>query len=374
MKNILVGNGINIQYDNENYTCKNIVLRVLTELDEDDYPCEYIVDNPMLIKSYMGKLFLAARKALDGGLDKYPNCTAERKGLNDFKDRYKRKKKSLRIADIGFEDYYLIHDLLCHKTHTQNPEQYTIRESLKMAYFHSIYNHGKLNLLHKEYSLGLVDYLKSFDNIFTTNYDSNLESATGKEIYHIHGQFDKLSETYNPTSFRNHLNDNPLEGIPNQPEYKYLHSTALSTYCGDYKRYQIKQNILANEALEKMANGYQTMTSVKKDVDAWETEKNPLVVNLGQAIKLKVTNPNLRFQEDYYVKEFQAITDELTILGLSPYNDYHIFEMIESAKLLKCKFYYYNESECERIKTLLPNLYRKRKLEFLNVKNFWEGL
>ena len=110
MKNILVGNGINIQYDNENYTCKNIVLRVLTELDEDDYPCEYIVDNPMLIKSYMGKLFLAARKALDGGLDKYPNCTAERKGLNDFKDRYKSKKKSLRIADIGFEDYYLIHD------------------------------------------------------------------------------------------------------------------------------------------------------------------------------------------------------------------------------------------------------------------------
>ena len=81
-----------------------------------------------------------------------------------------------------------------------------------MAYFHSIYNHGKLNLLHKEYSLGLVDYLKSFDNIFTTNYDSNLESATGKEIYHIHGQFDKLSETYNPTSFRNHLNDNHLKG------------------------------------------------------------------------------------------------------------------------------------------------------------------
>ena len=29
MKNILVGNGINIQYDNENYTCKNIVLRVI---------------------------------------------------------------------------------------------------------------------------------------------------------------------------------------------------------------------------------------------------------------------------------------------------------------------------------------------------------
>ena len=28
MKNILVGNGINIQYDNTNYTTKNIVLRM----------------------------------------------------------------------------------------------------------------------------------------------------------------------------------------------------------------------------------------------------------------------------------------------------------------------------------------------------------
>lgn len=107
----------------------------MTELDEDDYPCEYIVDNPMLIKSYMGKLFLAARKALDGGLDKYPNCTAERKGLNDFKDRYKSKKKSLRIADIGFEDYYLIHDLLCHKTHTQTQSNIQLENPSKWLIF-----------------------------------------------------------------------------------------------------------------------------------------------------------------------------------------------------------------------------------------------
>ena len=37
MKNILVGNGINIQYDNTNYTTKNIVLRMLTDLDSEDY-------------------------------------------------------------------------------------------------------------------------------------------------------------------------------------------------------------------------------------------------------------------------------------------------------------------------------------------------
>lgn len=374
MKNILVGNGVNIQYDNTNYTAKNIVLRMLTDLDSEDYPCDYIVDDPMLLKNYMGKLFLAAREALDGEFDKYTTCTAERVGLKGFKERYNDKKKSLRIADIGFEDYYLIHDLLCHKTRTYNPEQFTIRESLKMAYFHSIYNHGNLNLLYQKYDNGLAVFLKSFDNIFTTNYDSNLESVTGKKIYHIHGQFDRLSETYNPDSFRNHLNDNPLEGIPNESEYQYLHSTALSTYCGDYKRFQIKQHILANEAVEKMANGYQTIKSVKKDVDSWEHLDNQLIVNLGQAIKLKVANPDLHFQEDYSIKEFQEITGELTVFGLSPYNDYHLFEIINNAALEKCIFYYYNDSECERIKLLLPQMNAEKRLVFQSAKKFWEGL
>ena len=57
MKNILVGNGINIQYDNTNYSAKSIVLRMLIDLDSEDYPIDYIVDDPMLLKSYMGKLF-----------------------------------------------------------------------------------------------------------------------------------------------------------------------------------------------------------------------------------------------------------------------------------------------------------------------------
>ena len=43
MKNILVGNGINIQYDNTNYTAKNIVLRMLTDLDSEDYPYSFLI-------------------------------------------------------------------------------------------------------------------------------------------------------------------------------------------------------------------------------------------------------------------------------------------------------------------------------------------
>lgn len=112
----------------------------------------------------------------------------------------------------------------------------------------------------------------------------------------------------------------------------------------------------------------------KKDVDSWEYLNNQLTVNLGQAIKLKVANPNLHFQEDYSIKEFQEITGELIIFGLSPYNDYHLFEIINNAALEKCIFFYYNDSECERIKLLLPQLNAEKRLVFQSAKKFWEGL
>ncbi|WP_099224723.1 hypothetical protein [Listeria costaricensis] len=374
MENILVGNGINIQYNNIDYTAEKIILRMLNSLDDENYPCDYIIDDPMKLKYYMGELFLAAREALDGSFDKYTISSIEKKGLEDFKDRYSRKKKNLRIADIGFEDYYLIHDLLCHKVHIKNPEKFRIKEALKNAYLHSIYNNNKLNMLYKKYDDGLGRFLRSFDNIFTTNYDSNLESVTGMNIYHIHGQFDKLSEVYNPDSFRNHLNDNPLEGIKNEPEYQYLHSTALSTYCGDYKEYKIRQARKTNEFIEKMVDGYKTSVSMKSQIDSYVNQDNQILRNLYQAIKLKIKDPNLFFQEDYCEKEFRGMKGNLTVFGLSPHNDRHLFDMIDKANLDYCTFYYYDESECDLIRSCLSQLGNQKKLAFKSVKKFWETL
>ena len=374
MKNLLVGNGINIQYDNVNYTTKNIVLRILTNLDNPNYPVDYIVDEPILLKNYIGQLFLFAREIINGEFDEVTNCSTEKEALEDFKQRYKEKKNSLRIADIGFEDYYLIHDLVCHKCCIVNPEQYIVREAMKMAYFHSIYNEGKLNLLYKSYSDNFKKYVSDFDNIFTTNYDSNIESATGKSVYHIHGQFDRLSEVYNPDSLRNNLGDNQLGEIPNDSKYMYLHSTALSTYCGDYKQYQMNQNFIANSAINKMVKGYLTNESLRNDINSWENEDNKLLANLTKAIKVKTINPELKFQEDYSIEEFRNITGKLVILGLSPYNDYHLFEIIDNSNIDECTYFYFDESDFDRITSLLLKLKSEGKLYFKSVKEFWRGM
>lgn len=189
--NLLVGNGVNIQFNKIDYTAQQIVLRILKNFDRDDFPSHIIVDFPYLMKNYMGLLFLEAREIISGKYDKFAVGSAEKASLFAFKKQYSAQISSLRITDIGFEDYYLIHDLVCHKTGTQNPDQFYIREGMKVAYLYSIFNDGKLNQLYQDYPPAFIKYLTQFENIFTTNYDSNIESATGMEIFHIHGQFDR---------------------------------------------------------------------------------------------------------------------------------------------------------------------------------------
>lgn len=373
MNNLLVGNGINIQFNKKDYTTQQLVLRILKNCDREDFPSHIIVNFPYLLKNYIGQLFLEARDILEDKYDSYTNCFAEVESLKSFKKRYKDKINILRITDIGFEDYYLIHDLVCHKTNTQNPKQYYIREAMRIAYLYAIYNDGKINTLYQEYPRKFIDYLIGFDNIFTTNYDLNVELATQKQVYHIHGQFYKKSDVYLLNSFRNQLPDAPIKEIEIDENYFYLYSNALTTHSGAYKELQIKQISQANSVVEKMAMAYNNDPKIKQEVDSWTIEANKLTANMGYAIQLKAVNPSLTFSDNYHFDIFKNITGTLQILGLSPWNDFHIFESVNDSDIDKCVYYYFDESECDKIKELLPELNVQGKIEFLSVKAFWEN-
>ena len=374
MKHLLVGNGTNIQFDPKSYSTQQIVLRILKNCDREDFPSHIIVNFPYLLKNYIGQLYLEARDIIGGHYDKYITCQAEELSLRSFKEQYTHKITSLRITDIGFEDYYLIHDLVCHKHQVENPDRFYIREALRIAYLFSIYNDGSLNLLHQKYPTSYVKYLRSFDSIFTTNYDSNIESIVSSNVYHIHGQFDKLAAVYDKDSFRNHLPDSPVNGIDIDMSYSYLYSNALSTHCGEYKEFQVKQYSLANNAMEKLASAYLVNSKVKSDVDSWINNPNTLTANMGYAILTKLKHPELHFVDDYHFDKLSALEDELIILGLSPWNDFHIFKQIDCSNLQTCTYYYYLEDECEKIKELLPTLNKNDRLKFRSAKQFWEEM
>lgn len=360
-----------MQFDKLNYSYQQIVLRLLKNFDRDDFPKHIIVDYPYLMGNYIGQLYLESRKILNGEYDKYTICKAEKNSLKSFKERYFGKIQSLRITDIGFEDYSLIHDLVCHKNNIFNPDQFNIRESMRVAYLFSIYNDGKINTLYELYPAKFKAFLCSFDNIFTTNYDSNIELATNSPVYHIHGQFDKLADVYDETSFRNKLPDCPIKNIDFDENYQYLYSNALTTHCGEYKELQVKQGGLANSAIENMSNAYKSDPQIKKEVDSWINDPNSLTSNLGYAIQLKAQHPELLFSDNYHFDKFRAITCDLEILGLSPWNDLHIFESIDNANISSCTFYYFSEIECNEIKNVLPKLTNLNIIQFVSAAEFW---
>ena len=85
-----------------------------------------------------------------------------------------------------------------------------------------------------------------------------------------------------------------------------------------------------------MALAYNTDSKIKQEVDNWTQDTNTLTANLGYAIQLKASNPLLAFSDNYHFAKFKSIIGTLEILGLSPWNDFHIFESIDAADLKKC--------------------------------------
>ena len=371
MRNLLVGNGINCQFDKFSYSSQQILLRILKNFDRDDFPASIIVDPPYLLRDYLGELFLKAREILLGRLDNYTVDSAESESLAAFKEKYYSQVKHLRMTDICFEDYYLLHDLLCHSLKIGNPDMYTIREAMRIAYLYAIYNDGKLNGLYLLYPAHFTDYLASFDSIFTTNYDLNLERAGMKDVVHLHGQFDRLSDVYNICSLRNKLPDAPAKTVVIDPDFAFLYCNAITTHSGSYKEYMIKQYSTANACVERMADAYSSDSKIKEEIDGWITSGNHIVENLGYAILEKVAHPDSAFSTQYDYDRFHSISGKLDILGFSPWNDFHIFRTIDEADIGECTYFFYNENDCKKVEELLPNMSKKGGLVFKPSNDIW---
>lgn len=375
MKNLLVGNGINIRFSGKDYTSREIVLRVLKNCDRKDFPADIIVDQPYLLKNYMGDLFFMARDISEGKHDALAILVEEKAFLSEFKRKYDESFfKKARITDICFEDYFFVHDMVCRMTKTMNPDHATIFEVLRIAYIYAICNDGKINTLYQQYPDAFVAFLREHQKVFTTNYDLNLEAATASEIIHLHGQFDKYKDVYDIDSLRNKLPDAPAKTIKIDPNHAYLYCNAVTSYNGKYKQTMINLNGVAMDGIRKLAEAYETNAAVRAEVDSFTLSDNKMIRNMGFATREMVAHPEYSFTDNYRWNDFEKIDGDLDILGLSPWNDYHIFAVIDSAGLAGCTYYYFIEDEMEQVKSVLPELQKKGKLTFCDVKEFWANM
>ncbi len=363
MRSIILGNGINIQFGGLDNTNKRIIDRALLKLSLKDYNKDVYTDE---IRIWIKMLYQAFPDFIKGRYDKLAVLKDEKEELLNFKKRYTAKTK---INEIGFEDFFLLNELHCRMNKITNPERFYFQEFLRRLFLDSIFNNGKVNLIHENFPSSFINFLNSYDNIFTANYDRNLETATGNEILYLHGAFHILAHEYDPNSFRNQLSDKPADKTPVIQGYEHVFSTALTGSSGAFKQHAGDSHELANSAIDKFAEGYLNKPELRPEIETWKDSDNQIVRNLYEGIKLKINNPDLKFSIDYALNQLKNISGSVTIMGLSPNNDTHIISLLQNNdKIDIIEYYYFEKSEGEIVKTLFKN----KRIIISDIKEFWD--
>lgn len=366
MRSILIGNGFDIQYGGSDYINKNIIMRAIDNVEKGEFPCDIY---PKETADLLRHLFLIVPSIISGEYDRFIVIDYEQKSLIEFKKRYKNLKE-ISLYDIGIEDYFFIYELFSRENRISNPERFDIRQALRRMFVDSIYNKGNLNKIIKKFPHKLRRFLFSYDNIFTTNYDNNIEKLTKKKVDYLHGAFHYLDEIYNVNSFRNMLSDIPVNNVTIHKGYEYLYSNILMTYAGELKQFSINMHPQANLAIEKFISGLQEKPELVGQIEEWKNDDNIILRNMYEAISIG-KNMNIKFEEYYPVDKFRNIKETIDIIGLYPNNDSHIFNTItENEKIDKINFYFYDKLEV----SLAEDVLKGKIVAFHSVKELWKSL
>ncbi|MFT8425155.1 MAG: hypothetical protein ABF682_02385 [Liquorilactobacillus sp.] len=364
MKNaVIFGNGLNIKFGGKDYSNAKIIRRGFNTLRQDHKVYDVV---PRETLAFFSKLYTLIPEVLSGAYDDTDDVQNDSL-LKRFKSVY--SSRTLHdMGDIGLEDYLFVAHLI-YSSRRKYPvlpddrdtfslgQENEALECIQDMLLIGIYNHGKVNRLFSRYSPAFIQFVNAFDAVFTTNYDLNLDNIYSNTVHHIHGQFDVLNQLYDPHSLRNSLSDKQFDAnkLANKPGYEYLHSTALMGYSGELK-YQTLANMNNLSRLTK-ADILQVPDS---GVDLREKR---LALEAQQKID---DDPTLSFQSMLAIENYERFSGEISIIGLSPENDSHVFTDREGVTY---RYYYFSDQDVRSAKNTLPS-----STEYVSVAELWNAL
>ncbi|WP_160674724.1 hypothetical protein [Clostridium sp. C8-1-8] len=365
MKSILIGNGVNIQFGGKAYTSDFIMKRIKYKAK---LGCYDILFNGTLSKEGIIGILNAFVEITNDILEnKYDDCVSDDgllATLDDFKRRYKKINAS---HELMLEDWFFVLHIFFLKNSDLSNNLMASKQGFERLILDGIYNESKLQEIYNDIPKRAKKFFSDFDNIFTLNYDNNLENLTGKNVYHLHGDFSVLSNSENPENvwgfIRQKRNSRVvIEGM------EHCFCNALLDYSGYEKLNVANTNHNLIEYSEKFKCLYD---NDDEEFKTYLLSIKDIRPDEYQMIMTKINHPNLKMATEYYFHEFENIKDELHIIGMSPNNDGHIFEYInKNRNLSKVYFYYYSDSERKYINELLPkDLYIP-----MNVNDLWQSL
>lgn len=272
--------------------------------------------------------------------DEYAGNEKELKeALEDFQHRYNYEIRAAH--EIMLEDWFLLVHMFFQKNLDIKEAKRAAVQGFERLILDAIYNNGKIQNLHKKMNKKVRKFFSSFVNVFSLNYDNNIEDLTHRTVYHLHGDFSVLANSESSSNVQGHIRQKKGETVW-LPQMKHCFCNALFNYSGrlKYKTATDAHALIVDS--ETYADRYMHDKNFREGVERLKTE-NPVYYEL---IMTKIQHPELSMASEYYFDRFENIQGELSIIGMSPNNDDYIFRLIlNNSDLTKVTFYYYNEKE-----------------------------
>jgi hypothetical protein len=351
-KSILIGNGININFGGKAYTNNYIIKRILFNARASRYDPLF---NGEISGDEIASIFVGlatwANAISDGKYDAI--IPAEEKPiLEDFKARYNWKLS--HYYEVGLEDWLFILHVYFLKNADIADNWSSARQGFERMMLDAIYNDGDIQNLYKVMGRPVKRWLLEFSNVFTLNYDNNVEDLIKRPVFHLHGDFRTPANSENPQTLMGYIRRTGGENIDIPHHFEHCFCDALFDYAGEHK-YDIAR------AFEKGAEG---LLSLEKSGIPSMFFPAPI----EELLKVHKEHPELTFGSSYHFTKFRALAGELHIIGMSPNNDAHIFKLIDESNIEKVVFYYFSDGEAKK------GLPVHQKVEYESAKELWKRL
>ena len=325
MKYVLIGNGINIQFGGTAYSNYFILERIKSKAKIGGYA--KLFDNSItgedIINIFNGFVNIA-NGIKTGKYDKLTDDIELKDAFNDFKKRYKNKIKY--SYNIMLEDWFLLVEAFFLENDDLSDNKQLSIQGFKIMILDSIYNEGKLQEIYKSMSKKVKDYFADYDEIFTLNYDNNIEHLMGKNVFHLHGDFSVLADSENTNTVNGYIRNKEGKTVV-IPGYEHCYCNALLNYSGKLKLKKAEEN---HQLIVEYDKNYKDEYLQNDNYINWLNSLKVSDENSYKIIMTKIKHPELKAASEYYFENFKDIKDELHIIGLSPNNDDHIFNLIRN--------------------------------------------
>lgn len=260
------------------------------------------------------------------------------------------------------EDWFLLLRLFLLNNEDLTDSWKVVKQGIEWIILDAIYNDGKLQDVHHKMNKSVKRFFKSYDSIFTLNYDNNIERLTNKIVYHLHGDYSVLTDSENPEMVQGFLNTQKNQIVMNS-EYPQCYCNALLNFSGQQKYKEAQDKLHRIEILQNFRRLYETDMNAFKETRAELGRYNPVVL---QVIDTYIEHPELKIASDYHFSELEKLSGELHIIGLSSQNDSHIFACIEKSSVDKVIFYVYDNPP--------KSLPLTKSYEFEDIRKLWKKL